>query len=636
MQEWACVGAAFLSPGVAMSEFLSHGLETYTGSDFWDGWNYVLYAQYLIDHPAETTASPLYLQFIMSGMPTSRSGAAGVVAFISIATFGEDAFAGFGLFLASCVFILTCAVGYAAMSLWSRDDWRGPLAALIGGCGLPVVELIEINNLDTLLLLALLPAALGLVMAFEGASRRMAILFGLLVGASICVQPELAPFALLAPALILAARIPHAWRKWVSWSALAALAAVSFAAPWLPGAFIFVIHLGDYLIQTRGSNVRLGSGYFQAFTDAACVVQSLWALYPPDKIRADAGRGLTTIATACLMSALLFLGVFATRNKQEARMIVLATLALLGFATISALVLNYGYIAFKFVAMAWPLMAILLAAAIYMVASSIRIRGVAIAASVVLVVPELAFSMSLSRNFYSRLVVDDIGYYRSIKEIEPLVRDKPILYLTNGDPFLWGLLFLRHSNFDPMIFQQPFFHAARTSTAHSAAKAEFILTDSWNDISCQGHQKLWRHGPYILWARDQTKFVAYVNGIENPNGMDREADGLSAWLGGEAARITMWSDATTDALLDFRVAPGPSLPQSPIRTLTASQEGRSKLFVISEPVEYRLPVALKAGISELRLAVAEAPTLTVLPNGDPRPLMVRLTTPRICPDVKSD
>jgi len=630
--ELVAVAIATLCPSLVLLEFFRHGLQDFTGSWYWDGWNYIVYAQYLTDQPDETTNSPLYLQFIKSGMPTARSGAASLIAFVAHATSGEDAFAGFGLFLATCVFALACASGYAATALWSRNDWRVPLASIIAGTGLPVSRLIEVNNLDTLLLIALLPAALGLAVSLRERSRTMAIIFGLIAAALICVQPELAPFALLGPALIFAHCARHAWKEQIPWAAMAATAALIFTAPWLPGAAHLVLHLAASLLAEGSGFARPGNGYFQSFSDSACLLPSVWAIDLPYYTCAEF-PSFFPLTVSILLSSVFIIGTIATW-KDNQKSISLTAIILIGAALLSAFAIRYGYIAFKMIALAWPLMALLLASGVYQLVSAIasKSKSLAVVTVIIFFIPQVVLSANLSRDFYSRVVVKDISVFRSVKEIEPIVGERPILYaLPTGDAFLWGLLFLRHSAFDSMILKNPFFNAAyRPENKRIETKADFILTESWVDLSCLNHREIWRHGPYVLWVRDKTQPVAFVSAIQHPNGLDREQGSLAIWLGGIAAKIEIWSDTATDAFLSADLAPGPSRPETTTRTVITSQAKWSQSVVISNSTTYRQLVHLVNGISHAEIGVEEPPSLTVLPSGDPRPLMVRLSDPRLC------
>jgi hypothetical protein len=417
------------------------------------------------------------------------------------------------------------------------------------------------------------------------------------------------------------------------WATMASMAAVIFAAPWLPSAANWVLHLASSFLAGDSGASRPGNGYFHGFYSTACLLPSIWAANLSYTSCAES-PGFFPLTVSICMSALFISGSMAMW-KNKSKSIPLSTIVLIIAALYAAMVMHYSYVAFKMTALAWPLMALILASGIYQLASAIAKKSmpVAVITVIILFVPQMVLSANLSRDFYSRVVEKDISTFRSIKEIESIVGVKPILYaLPTRDPFLWGLLFLRHSVFDPTIFKNPFFRDAyRPEAIKSDTKADFVLTESSGDLSCQGHREVWRRGPYVLWIRDKMQSVAFVSTIQHPNGLDYEVGGgLAIWLGGVAAKVEIWSDTAVEAFLSIYLSPGPSLPETTMRTIIASQGKWSKSFKMSNPSIFQLPINLISGISQVNISVKEIPSVALLPNGDPRPLMVRLSAPSIC------
>jgi hypothetical protein len=98
-------------------------------------------------------------------------------------------------------------------------------------------------------------------------------------------------------------------------------------------------------------------------------------------------------------------------------------------------------------------------------------------------------------------------------------------------------------------------------------------------------------------------------------------------------RSYIWSETEKAVRLVFHLAPGPARGDQ-IRNLDVSIT-RSGFFedssVIHEVVtiddagQYNVEIKLDQGLSQLDLFVLDEATIETLPNGDPRPLLVKLT-----------
>ena len=131
----------------------------------------------------------------------------------------------------------------------------------------------------------------------------------------------------------------------------------------------------------------------------------------------------------------------------------------------------------------------------------------------------------------------------------------------------------------------------------------------------------------LLVSLRNTRLLAHDSWrLFNPNGIDLErSDALTFWLGPPASLLAFstrggWADVR------FEASPGPSLPERPDRTIRirlGSQTVAENHLTKPTTLQFRCP--LSAGINQLQLEVVEKPSISQLPNGDSRTLMVRVT-----------
>ena len=128
--------------------------------------------------------------------------------------------------------------------------------------------------------------------------------------------------------------------------------------------------------------------------------------------------------------------------------------------------------------------------------------------------------------------------------------------------------------------------------------------------------------PCGLWRVDSsTPMVVRFTG---KNGLERWPEGqMFSWLDAEPARLDIWSPATGPVLLSFTAFPGPSASPATPRHLRISGPGgqpRSIEVVGTQPVSEQFNLA--AGMNHVELQCLDQPTITCLPNGDPRTLLL--------------
>jgi hypothetical protein len=89
--------------------------------------------------------------------------------------------------------------------------------------------------------------------------------------------------------------------------------------------------------------------------------------------------------------------------------------------------------------------------------------------------------------------------------------------------------------------------------------------------------------------------------------------------------ITFWAPAGREASLTFDATAGPSLPETLHRRLTiVTSSGHRRRLEFDKKGTVAFPFVTAGGQEVLTLSTPDAPTVAVLPNGDVRPLLVRV------------
>jgi hypothetical protein len=116
--------------------------------------------------------------------------------------------------------------------------------------------------------------------------------------------------------------------------------------------------------------------------------------------------------------------------------------------------------------------------------------------------------------------------------------------------------------------------------------------------------------------------------IGNPNELEILDDDPFFWMGDRMTTLDVKSSFTGNIRILFEARPGPSYPESTKRNLRITAGSWSNLAVV-RPGPIILEVPVQTGENEITLQVIEKPTVTILPNGDTRPLMLGVLNLRI-------
>ncbi len=147
-----------------MAPYLIHGIGSFPGSWFWDGFAYMAAGESLWLHPRRESAAGLEL-FYQFGhkFAQARYTSSSVIALMKgIYPLGGDAQAATGYFLFLCLFTFSSSCYFLAkVTMPGRRHLQVAFVALAAVSG-PILNLVWANNFDHLLAMSIAPAILGL------------------------------------------------------------------------------------------------------------------------------------------------------------------------------------------------------------------------------------------------------------------------------------------------------------------------------------------------------------------------------------------------------------------------------------------------------------------------------------------
>lgn len=509
--------AAAVCPLLVLAPFFRWGLARFTGSWFYDVLYYLSHAQFLIDagrpNVAEFITSHIAMYLVEIG---SRYIATGVIAVFSVLAGGPDAHAGYGPLIALGVLVYASSCAFLAIA-WGRTAALVLAFMLLAVTGGWVLGVVQANNLDSLLILALTPLLMALARLATAFPIRDAVLFGFVFAAIFWTQVELLPIAgaIVAPGLARRFWLSRsAIRPWAVWAATTIAVAIVTAGIWITPSVRFFLR--QLHAATDVSAPRPGIGYYAGLFDPRCALSSAWGFWAPGDWWGVGDRCtplplvLFFTVTALVFTLCLIWGVVRLiRHRDYAFPLALAVI--LGGAAYMAISERYDYGAYKFLSTGW------------FVVAMIMMEGVVAAAAVLSAVPAVSYvavllillipqSIILSvrwARFDTRHVGQSIETYRKVGEMREIVGDAPLVVaMRHPVSAQWFVFFLRDMKLVTVNRVHPYFFlidergTLPTRRRAAAGKVQWVATDLDADLSCRGFKTVWQGGPYRLWRSD--------------------------------------------------------------------------------------------------------------------------------------
>jgi hypothetical protein len=320
-----------------------HGVATYPGSWFWDGFAYLAAGEAFWSYPRDVKPHSMELLFSFGQSQFNNRFISSTLLSIlrGIVPIGGDSQNATGYFLVTSVFTFACSCYYLARAaLPHRLHIPFVVLTTISGA---VLNLVWANNFDHLLALSLSPAVTGYAITLRWGSKRDAAFLGLAGAALIYIYPEMTGFLALPAAFVLASRIVKE-RPTIPLAISATVAVGVFAVSVLPFAtdvYVFVKNQIGSTTPPPGVD-RPGTGYFRTLLNLDCVFGGLAGLYTPFQPCTSFFENLAKTLVGLALFMMTIAGMVRRRDAISA-----AAVAIFIAALFFLLHQHYDYGAFK-------------------------------------------------------------------------------------------------------------------------------------------------------------------------------------------------------------------------------------------------------------------------------------------------
>ena len=630
--KWMAVALAL--PPLLLYPYVIYGVSAYAGAPAWDGWSYVANGRYLWEYPlgSEGGLRPLYQYG--AHLAETRFVATGLLGLLSPLTLhsGETHMAR-GLFLFWTFFVAASSVLYCAV----QRNWR-PRATLLYGvlaiCSGWLLLAVSANNYDNLLILAILPAFAAWCRDCDMIGWRGIWLTGLLLAGLQYCYAELSAVAMFVGMAMILGRSGGVRAK-ARFMALSLGAGILALAPYW--RILAAYFCRQFVAAGVVNATRPGEGFIPEILRANSAFPVFWGTWLGSLEAAFPAFGAELLAGAWIAAlglALLFLLGCRALLQQGDWAPVTASACLICASLYFIGVKNYDYAAYKMLLLNWWLMSLLIVLGLEQVLTGIGNRFGRIPVNLVWGGALICF---LSLGWGKMSLIDravapkTMQPYEIIRTVAPAGAAHPVALLVDDDiANAWAVYFLREN---PLTLLRVRHYMAQPYTRNfmdraertDPRQAEFVITDQGqcaDNASIRVVQP--EAGKYCVLQALKPDW-SLVMRIDNPNGRERAGGSFFYWLGRGSTVLHVFSmtEKTTQLRLDLML--GPSLPGNVPRTLQVASAGDPPQAVRVErdgPLDIR--IHLRVGDNKIVLTPLDRPSVPALPNGDDRPLILRL------------
>lgn len=610
--------AAAILPMAVMFPHFWHGLKSYLGSPFPDGWSYIAYAQYLWEWPKgmEGGLSPLH-QYA-AHLSGTRYVASGFLGFFTPLTGNPgDTQASSGLFLAWVLFVFSASCLFFAASRQMKGNWALLYAVLCTFSGW-VINLLLTNNYDNALAICLLPAFAGMAVVLNPPYWRWSMVLGAVTAAALYCYPEMAVMIIGGAFLFLIHRL--AMDRMMKQGSLLLFFSLALSAVLVAPFFADLINFlrSQVSISLNNPGVRPGEGFFAELLTPWDGIWAFWGF----GTGSSAGLVLHR-ALALALSFLTLLGIYRLFRNREWGLLASISLLLVG-AMAMIFHFHYSYGAYKFILLNWWGMsfAVIMGVAFLQSQSKKVLGGIGALFLIIFIVHGVRIA-SLDKK-----VGMSLNPFKEVEKVQYLIDNHPVLAAIDNDlANEWAVYFLRkvplHLAYYRVYMAQP--HVIpymNRAKAIDPSKVGYILTDRIEFLSFPPDQAVWSGGPYFLWEVKGKNWVL-IGHIKNENGLETWGGEPGFWIGKGETEISLYSSQEGEAALEAFFIRGPSSPEKKTRTLLVlSGGGYKEVLTFHQDELLRMKIPVLPGQNRVILRALDKPTLLILPSGDSRPMLV--------------
>jgi hypothetical protein len=544
---------------------------------------------------------------------------------------GEPAFVR-GLFVAWAIFTAGLCSAYYFQA---KDRQHSP------GTGITLIYIFFVMALgwasvpalfgswDNALFVGLLPLLAGL--SFERGDWRLVVVLGVTLGYAFLTYPELCPVlaVIVAPFFLLRMTTGDQPSLTVARHYLAAGAIAALVIAPASGPMLEYVQFQLNIAETQKPGGEFASGLF----DQWWVLSSWWGLgtehMEPIKARHIIGSLFLTV---------LFIAGIKVTARRPRQPQLWALLPLVPLVAYLWAVERYPYAVFKILSVSWWLIAQVtvdgLVACWRALPSMALVSRYGIARSarvtfVLLLVATGALGIRGRWLYYFPDLADQLPTMHELIDLRDRARLLPPtdVILAGGIAevplrALWVWYALRSTPLRAYLQERPAYPSFDGFIWAKDGPPETLLLE-------RGEQR----GDEPMLATSRFALVnpnkqASITDVANPNGVED----WGSWLGTAPMTISILARQPQSVELEFEAEPGPSRPESPERTLIVMDNGKEVARTrVTARQRVRLPVSIGAGVTELVLRCVEEPSVSLLPNGDARTLLVAIRALSIRP-----
>lgn len=576
-----------------------------------DAWSYCSLGKYLWEDSRGVDAGMPLVDQYASHLKDTRFAAPGMLAFLSAYVRPGDPASATTLFIVICFVAMFFALFYFSTSLGlSRDI--SIAAGLLGAASGWLNDAVLVGNLDNVLFLPLFTGFIGAVVRFvmtAEAAWTVVLPMALCGSAAIYCYPEgfFVGMAIASPVLAAAAYQSRS-RKKATVLAIGAAATLILALPYLPIAAHFILNQ----FATTHQTVRPGETYFPGLLHLSTFVPAAWGL--GDEYQAQ--FSFRDWLVGGVLVVLLVMGCWHFRRRAWLIMACMLPLAALALWQVS---IKYNYGVYKVLFISLFVFTPLTAGGLAKLAAAVRWKprlllfgGAMFTVVVVTFVRQEHNLMNMWRGYGCVATLRDLASLRFV------ARNKAIVVDISNDVFqLWSVYYLRDVN---IILREPVSYLAMPHVRPFLARARNV--DSL-PVAGRLHEgpdadAIWSDGVFSLVSAAQAQIVD----IANPNGLETLGGQRFAWIGPEPTviRVSVPKDGSYLIRATAFIA-GASIPGKPA-SMIAVQAGSETSTIAVDSKTPGIPIDLKKGENVIRLWGLDRPTLSKLPNGDTRTLLL--------------
>jgi hypothetical protein len=505
-----------------------------------------------------------------------------------------------------------------------------------------LLNLLWANNYDNALALSFLPAAAGVSYLIKPEDWRWAgVLAGLGIGVLYC-YPEMAAVVIGGGCLFLVQRFLSESKMSKGWLFLLLCAAGLILVGIAPFAQDFVWFIKNQVAAgTGGQGVRPGEGMFHDLLDPQYRLMAFWGLGRFGNPSVVWGGLTETIwrygetSFAFVLSVLAVLGaVDLLRQKDWGLLLTIVLLCSGSFIMILHFAYSYG--AYKFILLNWWGMCFAVVQGSMRLTARFHARW--FSRKKALLFGLLAFGGFLGPKiiaFHSKVSPYSSALpFKQVEEVKDLISGGAVLVAIDNDMANeWAVYFLREvpiylSAYRSYMAQSHVVPLMERAKRIELTDVRYALTDNTESFVFPDTKRLWAGGPYNLWKLADNWVI--ISDLHNPNGIENWEGKRGFWVGKGDTEIDFVSSKNGQLMIEGQFRRGPSLPERAIREmLIYTEHGYHASVTIVQDGQQLLSVPVSAGKNALFFRSLDEPTVTRLPNGDTRPLLLGIRGLRI-------